>query len=122
MGELTINEGLHQSGGSIRAEVVSVGRNARATKTTYCGEDSGRREVLDKLDALIAALREHGDALPRRAEIENTTERVKAELEQPKPNRLTLTALLSGIAESSKAVGAVATAASALKDCVAALL
>ena len=122
MGELTINEGLQQSGGTINAEVVAVGRNARAAKTTHGGEDPGRREMHDKLDALVAALREHGDALPHRAEIEYTTERVKAELEQPKPNRLTLTALLSGIAEGAKTVGAVATAASALKACVAALL
>lgn len=122
MGKPTINQGLQQSGGSISAEVLAVGRNARATKTVAGGDEPGRKELHDRLDALIAALREHGEALPARAEIEDTTEQVKAELEQPKPNRLTLTSLLGGIAEGAKTVGAVAEAASALKACVAALL
>jgi hypothetical protein len=122
VGKRTVNEGLQQSGGSIHAEVVAIGRNARARKTAYGGDGPGRRELQDKLTALIAALHEHGDRLPSRAEIEDTTERVKAELEQPKPNRLTLTALLSGIADGAKTVGAIANAAAALKACVVALL
>ncbi len=116
------NEGINISGGTIKADQLAVGRNARATKiVSSAGEvldQKGLQEIRDKLDELVNALTTHADALENPDEVLDSTEVVAQELSKDKPNKLTLTAVLSGIASSVQSVAAIATAAEALKHAI----
>ncbi len=118
MAEKVVIEGIQQSGGRIEADVLAVGRNAKAEKVVQdaCAELNRKQmdEVADGLEKLLEALKTHGGELDNADEIAGATERVAAELKEPQPNKLTLNALLAGIAEGSKSVTAIAKAASAL--------
>jgi hypothetical protein len=116
------NEGIYMTGGTINAEQIAVGRKARATKIVSSAnqalEQKGLQEVRDKLDELVNALTTHADALDNPDEVLDSAEVVAEELSKDKPNKLTLTAILSGIASSVQSVAAIATAVDALKHAI----
>lgn len=116
------NEGIYMTGGTINAEQIAVGRRARATKIVSSAnqalEQKGLQEVRDKLDELVNALTTHADALDNPDEVLDSAEVVAEELSKDKPNKLTLTAILSGIASSVQSVAAIATAVDALKHAI----
>lgn len=116
------NEGIYMTGGTINAEQIAVGRKARATKIVSSAnqalEQKGLQEVRDKLDELVNALTTHADALDNPDEVLDSAEVVAEELSKDKPNKLTLTAILSGIASSVQSVTAIATAVDALKHAI----
>ena len=116
------NEGIYMTGGTINAEQIAVGRKARATKIVSSAnqalEQKGLQEVRDKLDELVNALTTHADALDNPDEVLDSAEVVAEELSKDKPNKLTLTAILSGIASSAQSVAAIATAVDALKHAI----
>ncbi len=116
------NEGIYMTGGTINAEQIAVGRKARATKIVSSAnqalEQKGLQEVRDKLDELVNALTTHADALDNPDEVLDSAEVVAEELSKDKPNKLTLTAILGGIASSVQSVAAIATAVDALKHAI----
>jgi len=120
------NEGIYMTGGTINAEQIAVGRKARATKIVSSAnqalEQKGLQEVRDKLDELVNALTTHADALDNPDEVLDSAEVVADELSKDKPNKLTLTAILGGIASSVQSVAAIATAVDALKHAITLLM
>ncbi len=120
------NEGIYMTGGTINAEQIAVGRKARATKIVSSAnqalEQKGLQEVRDNLDELVNALTTHADALDNPDEVLDSAEVVADELSKDKPNKLTLTAILGGIASSVQSVAAIATAVDALKHAITLLM
>lgn len=117
------NEGMIVSGGSVKANQIAVGRNA-SIKVAYAGrslEAKGLREVKDKLDELLVAVSAHTGPGPQREELMRSTEVVATELSKQKPNKLTITSILDGIASSVKSVTSIVSASEALKAVVSAL-
>ena len=98
------NEGIVQSGGSIEAGALAVGRGSRAV---HAG-DRGREAVgaaIDRLDETIRRAQLDGAELDSlRASIEE----LRAQLAAPKPKRILLESLLTSIEAAAGAVGGVA--------------
>lgn len=120
------NEGLIQTGGKIEADQIAVGHNARAirylSEATETLEQAGLLEIQTMLAHLIRVLEEHAGSLPNRDEIISSAEIVTKELSKEKPNKLTVTSVLEGIAGSAKSVTVIATAAQALRSAITTLL
>jgi len=115
------NEGIVQHGGTINAEQLAVGRGAKAVKVIKGGviSDSDEfKEIKEHLEKLIKAVNENSSSLDNQSEIVNSTEVVVSELSKEKPNKLTVTAILDGIANGVKSVTSIASAALGLKSCV----
>lgn len=110
------------TGGTINAEQLAVGRRARAVKIVSSAdqalEQKGLQEIREKLDELVNILTENADALENPDEVLDSTEAVAEELSKDKPNKLTLTAILSGIASSVQSVAVLASAVDALKHAI----
>jgi len=75
-----------------------------------------RAEVQIKLAALLAALDQHADKLSDPKAARWLVERVIGELKQPQPDRLALKGFLTLMIDETKAVAAIAAAATALKN------
>lgn len=116
------NEGIYMTGGTINAEQIAAGRQARAIKIVSSAdqalEQKGLQEIREKLDELVNALTTHAEALENPDEVLDSTEAVAEELSKDRPNKLTLTAILSAIASSVQSVAVVATAVDALKHAI----
>lgn len=117
------NEGIYVTGGgSLRADQIAVGRNAKATKILNTAEgqlaEKGLTEVRDKLDELLQAINAHAGSLSNPDEVLDSTEVVAKELAKDKPNKLTVMGVLNGIADNVKSVAGVATAADSLAKAV----
>jgi hypothetical protein len=125
-----INEGMIISGsGSVKFEkidVLAVGSGAKAHKIVNgTGEalpSKDLQEIQKKLEELTSALAAHRIQLENREDVENSVKSVAAELEKEKPNKLTVTSILSGIATAVSSATGIATAAEALKAAVITLL
>jgi hypothetical protein len=122
LGENFHNEGIYIRGGSLKADQVAVGRQARVTKIVNAANDAleqkGLTEIRNKLEELLRAVSTHADSLDNRDEVLDSTETVAKELAKDKPNKLTITGVLSGMAESAKTVAGIATAVQALRSAV----
>ena len=120
------NHGIIVSGpGRIEAGAIAAGPNARASGSlAHAPElrDDRLEAVRRELDALRRAISEHGADLPQADELRGAAEQVGKEIGAERPNRISVNALLNGIVEGAKSVSAVATAASAVKAAVAAVL
>jgi hypothetical protein len=114
------NEGIVQSGGTINAGNLAIGRNAVANQT-HNADSGALEEVRNQLASLMDALQKHAQEIPNSAEVMQSAHTAQEELSKDKPSRLTLRSLLSGIAESVKSVTTVAAAVEALKVAVTAL-
>lgn len=118
------NEGIIQSGGVIQAGQVAAGRGVRLTQVINTADaalmQKGLDEVRDKLNELFQVLSVHGNSLEQPDEVVQSVGQLAEELAKERPNRLTLRALLDGIAQAVKSVGAIAGAAEALKAAIAA--
>ncbi len=115
------NQGIVMSGGTITAGALAVGPHAQATHQTVSG-DPARQEVLDKLQALVQALQAHAAELHNADELAQSTTLIAREVAQPQPNKLTIQALLQGIAQNVQSVGSVVMALDALKAALGPLL
>lgn len=122
LGENLHNEGIYISGGSFKADQVAVGRRARVTKIVNATGDSleqkGLTEIRNKLDELLTAISAQDDSLDNRDELLDSTETVANELAKDKPNKMTITGVLGGMAEGAKTVAGIATAVQALRSAV----
>ena len=121
------NEGVIISGhADIKGDVVALGSGARASKiVNQAGkplEAADLREIRNRIEELKSALAAHSGHLANRDDVQSSVETVETELNKQKPNKLTVTALLSGIASAVTSVTGIATAAEALKAVVTRLL
>lgn len=121
------NEGVIISGhAEIKGEVLALGSGAKAQKIVNgSGEalpSKDIQEIRNKIEDLKRVLSAHSGPLENRQEVESSVKSVADELGKEKPNKLTVTSLLSGIATAVKSVTGIATAAEALKAVVSRLL
>jgi|SoiMethySBSTD1v2_1073268.scaffolds.fasta_scaffold405767_1 hypothetical protein len=119
------NEGIWMSGGKIDAGALAVGRNAQATNVVEAAErtlrERGQREIADRLEELVRRLEAHGPQLDNADELQATTEVVAAELAKEKPNKITVTGLLRGLADGVRSVAGLTTAVQALAQAAVAI-
>lgn len=120
------NEGIIMTGGTIKAEQVAVGKNAHAVKIMSAAKESleqkGLHEIWDKLEQLEKTLNTYGSSLGNRDEIDGATKEIAKELSKDKPNKITVTGILEGVANGVKSVANIATSVEALKKVVMAFL
>ena len=119
------NEGIVQHNGTINAGQLVVGSASKAVKVIKGGElfDSEVfKEINEKLNELLKTVNENSSQLDNQSEIVSSTEVVVNELSKEKPNKLTITAILEGIANGVKSVNSIGSAALGLKSCVEKLL
>jgi hypothetical protein len=126
MSESIHNEGIYQTGGSINADQLAIGRNASISKTINAAAQSldqkGLQEIKEKLQALYEALETDGGSLKNAGEVMESTEVVAKELSKDKPNKLTLTGVLDGILGAVKSVTSITGAVNLLKKAIETLL
>jgi len=116
----TRNEGIVQSGGSIAATNIAVGRKATISQGQAIDPDA-LQGVQRQLAKLLEALEKNGQEIGNREEVVQAAQTAKDELAKEKPSHLTLKSLLNGIADSVKSVSSIATAVEGIKLAVAAL-
>lgn len=115
------NEGIINRG-NINAGALAVGHGASASQVVY---ERNRREEFQKLEEqlqqFLKLLAEQGHAIPDREQVVQSAEKLKEELSQEKPSKLTVTSLLDGIARAVSSVGTIATAVEGIKAAISAL-
>jgi hypothetical protein len=119
-----VNQGIIQSGGKIEANQIVVGRGAQAVSMSSesDGENRKLREELQKSVALlIQTLETHRNNLTNGPELLETAQSLEREVLAKKPNKLTATAILEGIAKAAGSVSAVGTAVEAIHKILALL-
>ncbi len=116
----TRNEGIVQSGGSMTATNIGVGRKATISQGQMIDPDA-LQGVQRQLANLLDALEKQGQEIANRDEVMQSAQTAKDELAKERPNHLTLKSLLTGIADSVKSVSSIATAVEGIKLAVAAL-
>jgi hypothetical protein len=114
------NEGVIVQGGSLTATNMATGRGA-IVNAGDGGASAELQAARQQLAALLQALDEHARALHNPDEVKQSAQLLAEELKKDKPNRVTLSGVLGGIAESVKSVSVLATAAEGLKLALAAL-
>src|SRR5437660_11093863 len=93
------NEGIININGKIKAEQMVAGKGARAIQNVNkASAQDPMREIQTRLDELMQALDEHAGALENPEEVRGSTKAVAEELSKDKPNKLTITSVLNGIA------------------------
>ena len=114
------NEGMIVSGGSVTAQQMAVGRNAsiELVHASQALDARGLDEVKQKLDALLAAVKEYSGPPQAREQLIQSATAVAGELAKDKPNTLTVASVLDGIARSVGTVTGIVKAAEALKAAV----
>ena len=108
------NEGVQMSGGRIDAGAFAVGRGATASTGGAPADDPGRQEIARLLAELLRQLDAAGPRLRDEAEVRESTQVVADELDKERPNKTTVTGVLTGIAGAVASVTGLATAADAL--------
>jgi translation initiation factor 2B subunit (eIF-2B alpha/beta/delta family) len=112
------NEGIQQSGGSITAQNMAVGRGAAVNVAANELRGRGQDEVARRLEELVRQLEAHADQVPDIEDLRGATTTVAEELAKAKPNKTTVRAVLSGIADSVRSATGLATAADDLLETV----
>ena len=120
------NKGIQVSGGTFNADNVAVGDSAKAYKIVYAAdqmsEEEKWQEIHEKLDELEEALNAHAASLNNPDEVRGSAAVVAEELSKDKPNKLTITSVLNGIADSVKSVTVIAVAVEALRNAITTLM
>lgn len=118
------NRGVNIAGNAhIQADNLAMGSHAVAKKiVSGAGQalaPQDLQEIRNKLQQLVDAVSSHPES---HQEVRSSVDSVAQELAKEKPNKLTVTSLLGGIANAVKSVTGIATAAEALKAVVIRLL
>ena len=115
-----------QSGGAVitggtinNSGAMSLGANSQAMQNVSAAADEldrfGRQEVARCLREVNGAIVRLGDRLENRDEVVQATETLAQEMKKEKPSKLTVGALLDGLAKAAGSVGGIATAVTALQ-------
>lgn len=113
------NDGVIMSGGSISGGAVALGRGASAIQ----GVGAKPNEVgLKDLEALLQRLKQeietHKAEVNDPAEATQAVDTVRNEFHQPRPNKLTVRSVVTGLSESLKTVAHLAPMISSVKELV----
>lgn len=115
------NEGVINRG-NITAGALAVGHGASASQVSPMRTPPEEfQKVEEQLKHLLKLLAEQGHAIPNCKDVVQSAEKVKEELSQEKPSKLTITSLLDGIAGAVSSVGTIATAVEGIKAAIGAL-
>jgi hypothetical protein len=112
------NEGIWMSGGRIDAGALAVGRGARASHGPAAMADPERAEIDRRLEELLRRLEVDAGRLENSEEVRDATQVVADELRKDRPNKTTITGVLTGIAAAVASVSGLATATDALLESV----
>ncbi|TQM37823.1 DUF5955 family protein [Pseudonocardia cypriaca] len=112
------NEGIQMSGGRIDAGALAVGRGARAVQGRDPHADPARAEINSRLEELLRRLDADAGRLENPEEVRDATQVVANELGKDRPNKTTITGVLTGIAAAVASVSGLATATDALLESV----
>jgi hypothetical protein len=112
------NEGIRMSGGRIDAGALAVGRGARAIHGGDAKANAARAEVNRRLEELLRRLEVEAGRLENPDEVRGATQVVADELRKDKPNKTTITGVLTGIAAAVASVSGLAAATDALLESV----
>ncbi|MGH8907045.1 MAG: hypothetical protein ACRD0K_11125 [Egibacteraceae bacterium] len=118
------NEGIWMSDSSITADVLAVGRGARATKivTAPWADETASAQINDQLRELLACIERHTSDLDDADELRGSVGDVVAQLSKQRPNKTTVLGILRGIATAASSVSGVAAAVDAVTNTVSKLL
>lgn len=112
------NEGIWMSGGRIDAGALAVGRGAQAIQGRDADPDPARAEVYRRLEELLRRLEADAERLENPEEVRDATQVVADELRKDKPNKTTITGVLTSIAAAVTSVSGLASATDALLESV----
>lgn len=112
------NEGISMTGGAINTGALAVGRGARAHNVPADLTARGHGEVAQRLEELLRQLEAHAQQVPNVDDVREAARTVTDELAKERPNKTTVTGVLSGISESVQSVAGLARAANALLEAV----
>jgi hypothetical protein len=111
------NEGVRMSGGRIEAGAFAVGRGATAKNVT--GHDvPGQEQIARRLEELLSQLEANSARLDNPDEVREATQVVVDELGKERPNKMTVTGVLTSIAAAVTSVSGLAAATDALLESV----
>jgi hypothetical protein len=100
------NKGIVVSGGTFSAEQVAVGNRARVQKIVKGMDESAFNkeveEVKSKFGEMMEQLNDHAEKIKNFEELLSSVETLSEELKKEKPNKFTISGLLSGIADAVK--------------------
>lgn len=120
-----INKGLQVFGhGSVQATNLAAGEKASVVIGSV-GSDKDREELLSEIMLKLDELQSHiqnQPTLPGRELVADSAATLKEELSKPKPNKLTVTAVLDGIGAAVKSVTTIAGCVEGLKAIISRLL
>jgi hypothetical protein len=105
------------SGGRIEAGAFAVGRGATA-RNVAGHNDPGREQIARQLEELLNQLEISSARLDNCDEVREATQVVADELRKERPNKMTVTGVLTGIAAAVTSVSGLAAAADALLESV----
>jgi hypothetical protein len=114
------NEGIVQSGGSIVAGNLAVGRGAVARGDVRA--PAQETDIAEALRALRDAVAQHGAGLADPSVVASTVDELQEEAEKEQPDRFRLRGLLELLSEAGQSVGGIAAAVTAVKVALGGLL
>lgn len=117
-----INKSTNIKGSTFNAKNAAFGDNNIVGDTTSAAKSRDMQEIQARLNELMQALNKHESTLENPEEIRESTSIVAKELSKEKPNKITLTGVLTGIASSVQSVTAIAVAVEALQKAIGTLL
>lgn len=127
MDKYSKNEGIIIKNGKIEARNLSVGKNASSTEKNIYSTESLNREdtiqkICNKLDNLIEMIKANAGEVENSNDIIGTTQIIANELSKDVPNKLTITALLDGVASNLGSLTTIASLVIKLKESILTML
>ena len=116
------NSGINQFGGSIHADLIAVGSQARAIKTVNASvdqlRDRGEKELASAIENLLNTINKHGTQLPDSTSVLALTEKISESVVHREPDRVNLKSWINLIVEETKSIAQIGNAAISLKDLI----
>lgn len=114
------NQGIIITGGTISAEQLAVGTNAKAEKIIQAIEQGDNTKTIsdlrEQLNYLLELIRENSSMLE--PNVEKAIEVVKAEADKPSPNKIVMTSIIDGVIQTVKSLTSIAGAITAIKKLI----
>ncbi len=114
------NQGIIMSGGTINADQIAVGSNAKAQKIIDQSQqlDSTKSidDLIEQISNLMELIKDNKNILD--SDTEGAIAVVKQEAEKEKPNKFVMTSILEGISAGAKSISSIENAISAVKSLI----
>ena len=116
-----MNNGMTVSGGTIYANQIAVGTNAKAIKKIKNNnelKERGYEDVAEKIDILTNLLLRYKDSFENMPQLMDVISTIAEELKKDNPNKITVNSILEGLTSKVSSVANVANAVAALKTAI----